>query len=174
MGTTTPILATLYPDWRQHAARLADAVRDLDAPMLALRASPGQLPIWGLAAHTAGARVYWLCTVIGEPGDEAEALVDPTGMGWEDDPAHPRTGDELAWALGVSWAVVAGCLERWTLADLVLPVERVSGGVTQVHSRASILNRLFSHDAFHAGEISMLLGAQGHPGIDLWRRSPSA
>jgi hypothetical protein len=39
-----------------------------------------------------------------------------------------------------------------------------------MHTRRSILLRLLSHDAFHSGEISQLLGANGLPPIDLWAR----
>jgi uncharacterized damage-inducible protein DinB len=42
--------------------------------------------------------------------------------------------------------------------------------VTVTHTRASILNRLVTHEAFHGGEISQLLGVHGLPPIDLWRR----
>jgi hypothetical protein len=58
--------------------------------------------------------------------------------------------------------------------DLALVAERRMGDVVQVHTRASVLNRLFSHDAFHAGEISQLLGLHGIGSIDLWRRLPPA
>ena len=35
--------------------------------------------------------------------------------------------------------------------------------------RASILQRLFSHEAYHCGELSQTLGIAGLPQIDLWR-----
>jgi hypothetical protein len=112
-------VARLYPDWPRHAARITNAVRDLTAEQLALRMSPGHAPIWGLAAHVAGARVYWLCGVFGEPGAATTPFADPlANLGWEDDETHPRTAGELVWALDSSWAVIAGCLERWTLAML--------------------------------------------------------
>jgi uncharacterized damage-inducible protein DinB len=170
MDTADPA-ARLYPDWPQHASRISDAIRGLAAEQLALRASPEHLPIWGLAAHVAGARAYWLCGVLGEPGADATPFTDPLAeLGWEDDETHPRTADELAWALESTWAVIAGCLERWTTAMLDDPFERRYGDVVQVHTRASVLNRLFTHDAYHAGEISQLLGVNGLPAIDLWRR----
>ena len=50
---------------------------------------------------------------------------------------------------------------------------RVIKKITQVHPRASVLNRMFTHHAFHAGEISQLLGVNHLPPIDLWAR-PSA
>jgi uncharacterized damage-inducible protein DinB len=164
-------IARLYPDWPQHAARLADAVRGLTPEQLALRASPRHGPIWALAAHTAGARVYWLCGVFGEPGAAATPFTNPLAdEGWEDDESHPRSVEEVAWALDSTWAVVAACLERWTIAMLPETFERRYGDSVQVHTRASVLNRLFTHDAYHAGEISQLLGAHGLEAIDLWRR----
>ncbi len=165
-------VASLYPDWPQYATRLRDAVTDLSAEQLGLRVAPGHSPIWALAAHAAGARVYWLCGVFGEPGAERTPFTDPaSGIGWEDDESHPRSGDEIAWALDSSWEVVRGCLERWSLDDLALTATRIrADGVSQIHSRASVLNRLITHDAFHAGEISQLLGSHDLPPIDLWAR----
>ena len=43
------------------------------------------------------------------------------------------------------------------------------GDTRQVHDRASILQRLFSHEAYHCGELSQTLGIAGLPQIDLWR-----
>jgi hypothetical protein len=172
-GVDRPVpVAAAYPDWPQYAARLRDAVKDLTAEQLALRAGPEHFPIWGLAAHAAGARVFWLCGIFEEPGADKTPFTDPlSGFGWEDEENHPRSGDELAWALDSSWDAVRGCLERWTVDELGRTALRVrADGVRQVHSRASVLNRLCSHDAFHAGEISQLLGVHDLPPIDLWVR----
>jgi hypothetical protein len=170
-----PTVASLYPDWPQHAQRIRDAVAGLTAEQLAFRAGPEHDPVWALAAHVAGARVYWLCGVLGEPGADRTPFPDPlTGDGWEDEPAHPRSADELVWALDTSFEAIRAVLGRWTVEDLALVAERRMGDVVQVHSRASVLNRLFSHDAFHAGEISQLLGLHGIGSIDLWRRLPPA
>ncbi len=164
-------IARWFPDWPQYASRIAAAVRDLGADELAIRASAEHLPIWGLAAHTAGGRLYWLCGICGEENTAPASVRDmATGMGWEDEPDHPRTGAELVTALDASWAVVASCLERWTPAMAGDVIERrSSSGVLERHTRLSILNRLLSHDAFHAGEISQLLGVARLPEIDLWR-----
>ena len=168
----TRTATTVYPDWPQYAGRIRDAVKDLTPDQLALRAGPGHAPVWALAAHAAGARAYWLCGVFEQPGAESTPFPNPlTDDGWEDDETHPRSGQELAWALDPTFAVVSGCLERWTLDDLALTATRTYGDITVVHSRASVLNRLFSHDAFHAGEISQVLGANALREIDLWRRA---
>jgi uncharacterized damage-inducible protein DinB len=167
--------ALLFPDWPQHAERLRDGVARLTTPQLALRPGPEHDTIWQLAAHVAGARVYWLCGIFGQPGAERTPFTEPlTALGWEDEPGHPRTGEELRWALDSSFEVVAGCLARWTVGSLDETTIRTLGdGRTQLHTRASVLNRLFSHDAFHAGEISQLLGLHGLPPIDLWVRQPT-
>lgn len=114
-------------------------------------------------------RVYWLCGVFGEPGADRTPFTEPlSDTGWEDDEAHPRSGAELAWALDSSWDIVRDCLGRWSIGDLQATATRVRDGVTRIHSRASVLNRAFSHDAYHAGEISQLLGLHELPPIDLW------
>ena len=171
---TRPV-ADLYPDWPQYATRLRDGVADLTADQLALRAGPEHGTIWQLAAHVAGSRAYWLCDVFGQPGAETTPFPGPqTSFAWEDDPDHPRSGAELAWALDSTWAIIRDCLERWTEVDLDLTASRVTfDGTVQAMTRGSMLNRLISHDAFHAGEISQLLGVHGLPPIDLWRRPSS-
>jgi uncharacterized damage-inducible protein DinB len=163
-------VARLYPDWPRYAARIVDAVSPLSAEQLDLRVATSEAPVWAIAAHIAGARTYWLCGVFGEPGAERTPFSDPFADGWEDDLTHPRTAGELAWALGSTWTVVADCLERWRVEALGETAERRWGDTIQVHTRASVLNRLAAHDAFHAGEISLLLGANGVGDMDLWRR----
>jgi hypothetical protein len=169
------LVASLYPDWAQHAGRIRDRIAGLTAESLALRAGPDHAPIWMLAAHVAGTRVYWLCGVFGEPGADRTPWTAPlTDPGWEDDPSHPRSAVELASVLDASWSILSDCLERWSVDDLERAATRRIDDMAQVHTRASVLNRLLSHDAFHAGEISQLLGAHGLPAIDLWaRRRPA-
>ena len=166
--------AALYRWWRQYNARLVEAIRPLSDEQLRLRASPANDPIWALAAHTAGARVYWLCGVLKEPGAETTPFTDPlSGAGWEDDPDTPRGASELVGALESSWRIVERCLDRWTASMLDLELTRDARGTTQRHSRQAVLMRLVTHDAFHSGEISQLLGANGIGAIDLWRPSSS-
>jgi hypothetical protein len=165
-------LTSVYPDWEQHSNTFRDAVRGLSADQLAISAGPQHGQIWQLAAHTVGTRVYWLCGVFGEPGAETTPWHDPlNGIGWEDEPDHPRSGEELAWAFDVTWAIVGDCLERWTVDDLDRTATRTrDDGRLQIHTRASVLNRCFTHEAFHAGEVSQLLGVHEIGSIELWAK----
>ncbi|HXR27078.1 MAG TPA: hypothetical protein VN771_04390 [Candidatus Baltobacteraceae bacterium] len=107
-------------------------------------------------------------TVLGEPGAEATPFAG-TDDGWEDDLDHPRSAAELVMALETTWPIIDRCLDRWTPALFEERVERMYGDERQVHTRASILQRLFSHEAYHCGELSQTLGIAGLPQIDLWR-----
>jgi uncharacterized damage-inducible protein DinB len=167
-GMSTSTIRPFYDMWPQYNRRLREVIAAMSAEQLAVRPSADRWPIWATVGHTAGARVYWLCDVIGEPGAETTPFSDAT-HGWEDDLDHPRGADELVEALDSTWRLVEGCLNRWTPAMLADKVQRDYGGQPQVHSRSSILQRMFSHDAYHCGELSQTLGIHGLPQIDLWR-----
>ena len=140
----------------------------MSAEQLAIRPSPDGSPIWATVGHTAGVRVYWLCTIVGEPGAESTPFTDPDA-GWEDDLDHQRSAAELVSALDTTFQIIDGCLDRWTWEMLDDRVERNYAGALRVHTRGSVLQRLFTHEAYHCGELSQTLGIRGLPQIDLWR-----
>jgi uncharacterized damage-inducible protein DinB len=164
------VIRDAYSMWPQYNRRLRDVIAAMTDEQLAVRPSPDRWPIWATVGHTAGVRVYWLCAVIGEAGAETTPFPDTaSGIGWEDDLDHPRRADELAEALDSTFRVIEGCLDRWTPDMLADEIHRDYFGESQVHTRGSILQRLFSHDAYHCGELSQTLGIAGLPQIDLWR-----
>jgi uncharacterized damage-inducible protein DinB len=158
-----------YDRWLQYNRRLTEVVGAMTDEQLAIKSAPDRMSIWATVGHNAGVRVYWLCHVLGEPGAETTPWADPNSEGWEDDPDHPRSSAELVHALDTTWAIIDGVLGRWTPELLEGTVERSYGDQRQVHSRASIIQRLFTHDAYHCGELSQTLGIHGLPQIDLWR-----
>jgi uncharacterized damage-inducible protein DinB len=167
-------LTPFYGEWRKYNGRLVDAIRSLSNDQLKLRATATYWPIWAIAAHTAGARVYWICGVFKESGAETTPFTDPlSGFGWEDDEGTPRGSDELVAALESSWKIVERCLERWTPSMLGEEFTREIGGKIQRHTRQSVLMRLITHEAYHNGEISLVLGMHGLTEIDVWRPSPT-
>jgi uncharacterized damage-inducible protein DinB len=163
-------IRAFYDRWPQYNRRLTEIVGAMSDQQLEIRPAPDGSPIWATVGHTAGVRVYWLCGVLGEPGADTTPFTEPlTGAGWEDDLDHPRSAAELVRALETTWAIVDGCLDRWEPAMLEETVERFYGDQRQIHSRASILQRLLTHEAYHCGELSQTLGIAGLPQIDLWR-----
>jgi uncharacterized damage-inducible protein DinB len=161
-------IRVLFDMWPQYNRRLRDVVGTMTSEQLALRPAPQRWPIWATVGHTAGTRVYWLCDVIGEPGADTTPFANAAGMGWEDDLDHPRAANELIGALDSTFRLVESCLDRWTIDQLGDVIVREYAGERQVHSRGSIIQRMFTHDAYHCGELSQTLGIAGLPQIDLW------
>lgn len=165
---TTSSIRPFYDRWPQYNQRLRDVIAAMTDEQLAIRPSPERWPIWATVGHTAGMRVYWLCEMAGEPGADATPFEVPITDGWEDDLSHPRSASELVRALDTTFAVIDGVLDRWTPDMLATEVRREYLGEVQIHSRGSILQRMFSHEAYHCGELSQTLGIHGLPQIDLW------
>lgn len=167
-------LEPFYGDWRLYDALLIEAFRSMSDDELALRAPSGDAatamswPIWAIAGHTAGTRVYWLCDVLGLPGADKTPFQDAATAGWEDHLDHPRTASELVTAWTTTWDIVEVALATWTPAMLDEPVGRSRDGVPQHFTRRSLLLRQITHEAYHVGEIAVIQGIHGRPQIDLW------
>jgi uncharacterized damage-inducible protein DinB len=155
--------------WPQYNRRLREVVAAMSDDQLAVRPSPERWPVWATVGHTAAARVYWLCDVMGEPGATTTPFTGAANSDWADDLDHPRGADELAEALDSTFRLIDDCLDRWTVDMLADVFHREYDGTHQIHTRGSILQRLFTHDAYHCGELSQTLGIHGLPQIDLWR-----
>ena len=166
-------VAPLYEGWMRVQQRLVTRLPLLSDADLALGGSGGGWPVWAIVSHIAGGRAYWLCTVCGERGLETTPFTNPAIEGWEDALDVPRGGGELMEAIESTWRIVESCLERWTPRMLDVAFERVRGEDVQRHTRSSVLTRLVMHDAFHAGEVSQILGQNGLPSLDPWEPASS-
>ena len=153
---------------------LIGAIAPLTPEQLALTMGEPPWPVWASVAHLAGTRVYWFCHIFGEPGAETTPFNDPSGMGWEDDLAHPRTADELVGALRSTWRIVDRALTTWTPDSVSTEVRRKVASGVQIHTRQSVIMRMITHEAYHSGEIALTLGSHGLRGhspngpIDMW------
>jgi uncharacterized damage-inducible protein DinB len=165
----TDSIRPFYADWAGYNRRTVEGIAQLSREDLDL-AGTGitQWPIWATFGHTAGARVFWLCHVFGEPGAATTPFTDPTGMGWEDDLEMPRSSTELVHAYESTWRIIAGCLDRWTPGMLGEVFRRQGSAGTQLHTRQSILLRMINHEAYHLGEVNLILGANDREPIDPW------
>ena len=155
--------------WPEYDRRLREVVAGLTAEQLAIKPAPDRWPLWASIGHVACQRVFGLCDVAGEPGAETTPFTDPTGEGWEDDLEHPRSSAELVGALTSTFAIIEGALDRWTPEMLSETFERFFREQRQLHDRASVLQRMLTHEAYHAGEISQTLGQHGLEEIYIWR-----
>jgi uncharacterized damage-inducible protein DinB len=163
-------VAPYYAGWHLANEALVGLIADRTPEQLALPVGSPTWPTWASVSHIAGSRVYWLCHVFGEPGQEATPFrdLDLSNGGWEDDAEHPRRADELVEALNASWAIIARCLATWTPESLGQTAQRRWGDKVQIHTRQSVLLRLLTHDAYHSGEISLTLGSHGLGAFNMW------
>jgi uncharacterized damage-inducible protein DinB len=173
--SVTPVLQPFYEGWATHQRVLLAAIADLDGEQLALRPAPDQMGIWQLASHMAGSRAYWIHDVLGE-GDPAirdmfrVASTTVPGLslefaGWEDDETHPRTAIEIVDAFNLTWGMIEACLEHWTADDIT--VEIPQRGADRTTTRGWVIWHLMEHEAHHGGVISLVLGTNGLPGLDI-------
>ncbi|HEY7523678.1 MAG TPA: DinB family protein [Candidatus Limnocylindrales bacterium] len=173
-----PTIRAAYSMWPQYNRRLRDVVAAMTDDQLAIR-QPNRItanhdageawPIWATVGHTACQRVFWLCDFAGEPGAETTRFTDAgNNCPGDDDLEHPLGSAELVEALDASFRIVEGCLDRWTLEMLGETLRRPEWDASWVHTRGSVLQRVFSHDIYHCGELSQSLGIAGLPQIDLW------
>lgn len=74
----------------------------------------------------------------------------------------------LAAALDSTFRIVEACLDRWTLPMLDEVLRRPEWDDSWVHTRGSVIQRVFSHDVYHCAELNEALGIAGLPQVDLW------
>ena len=162
--------------WPQYNRRLRDVVASMTDEQLAIPVvghgpvpSDERWPVWATVGHTCCQRVFWLCDFLGEPGADTTPFTNAAyNCPGDDDLEHPLDAEALVNALDSSFAVVQTCLDRWTLDMLDEEIRRPDFGEGCVHTRGSVVQRVFSHDVYHCGELSQTFGLAGLPQIDLW------
>jgi uncharacterized damage-inducible protein DinB len=158
-----------YSKWPQYNRRLREIVAALTDEQLALRPAPDRWPMWATAGHTACQRVFWLCDFAGEPGAETTRFTDAAhDCPGDDDLDHPLNAGALVEALDSTFRIVESCLDRWTVDVLDEEIRRDDFGPDWVHSRGSVIQRVFSHDVYHCADLNQTLRMAGLPQIDLW------
>ncbi len=147
-------LNVFYTQWNTYQQHIKEAVADLTAEQLTLRAAPGLRSIGENAAHIIGCRVGWFTQTLGEDGGESVKA-------WEERIDAERTATELAQALDATWQLMADCLSRWSSADMQQTFPDDWEGETVQLSRAWVVWHVLEHDLHHGGEISLTLGIHG-------------
>jgi len=158
-----------YSQWPRYNRILRETVVGLPDEVLVRRPGPDRWPVWATIGHLACQRVFWLCDFAGQPGAAAtpfpNAAYDCPG---DDDLEHMLDGAALDHALEATFGVVEPCLDSWTLDRLDEVIRHPDWGDGWEHSRGSVLQRVFLHDAFHTAEVNEVLGAAGLPLVDPW------
>jgi hypothetical protein len=166
---SSPTIRPAYSKWPDYNRALRDVVAAMTEEQLAIRPSPGRWPLWATIGHAACQRVFWLCDFAGEPGADTTPF---TNAGYDcpgdDDLEHVLSGAALGAALDSTFRIVETCLDRWTVDMLDEEIRRPEWDETWVHTRGSVIQRVFSHDVYHIAELNEALGVACLPQVDLW------
>ena len=145
--------ARAFESWHDYQEALKRAIAPLTSAQLQRRLLPSLRTPGEIAEHIVFGRALHLRRTLGERAAELTPLIrwaDP------DDPSH--TAAEILAGLELTWQYITTCLMYGSPTD-VIPEE-------EVPIRQAIWG-LLDHDLPHAGELSLLLGACGLPGVEI-------
>ena len=145
--------ARAFESWQDYQEALKHAIAPLTEEQLQRRLLPGLRTPGEIAEHIVFGRALHLHRTLGAGAAELTPL-----LRWDDadDPAH--TAAEILHGLELTWQFISACLMRGSPADATsdedVPILQMIWG-------------LLDHDLPHAGELSLLLGAAGLPGVEI-------
>ena len=158
-----------FSNWQRYNLAFREAVAGLSEEQLEIRPEPERWPLWATVGHAACQRVFWLCVFAGEPGAETTRFTNSAfDCPGDDDLEHVLSADELAEALDATFAIVKGCLDRWTLDILDEVIRHPDWGPRWEYTRGSVVQRVFAHDITHIQELNEAFDRNGLPLVDLW------
>ena len=143
----------VFESWQDYQEALKRAIAPLTEEQLQRRLTPGLRTPGEIAEHIVFGRALHLHRTLGERAAELTPL-----LRWEEDDDPPRTAAEILQGLELTWRFITSCLMRGSSTDAV-PEEEVP--IVQT------IWGLLDHDLPHAGELSLLLGAAGLPGVEI-------
>ncbi len=145
--------ARAFESWQDYQDALKRAIAPLSEEQLQQRLLPGLRTPGELAKHIVYGRALHLHRTL---GDRAADLV-PLHR-WDDADDPPRTAVEIVQGLDLTWQFITGCLMSGPPTDELAKEEAL---IMQT------IWGLLDHDLPHAGELSLLLGAAGLPGVEI-------
>jgi hypothetical protein len=145
--------ARVFESWQDYQEALKRSIAPLTQEHLQRRRIPGLRTPGEIAEHIVFGRALHLHRTLGERAVELMPL-----LRWEDADDPPHTAAEIVYGLELTWRFIAACLMRGSPTDTVpedeVPIVQTIWG-------------LLDHDLPHAGELSLLLGADGRPGVEM-------
>lgn len=146
--------ARAFDSWQDYQAALTRAIAPLTDDHLQRRLLPGLRTPGEIAEHIVFGRALHLYRALGEEVVELTPLLQ-----WDDAHLPPRAAAEIVQGLEMTWRIISSKLMHGSPTDALSEPE----GVAIVQTIWGLLD----HDLPHAGELSLLLGASGLPGVDI-------
>lgn len=146
--------ARAFDSWQDYQVALKRAIAPLTDEQLQQRPIPGLRTPGEIAEHIVFGRALHLYRTLGEEAVELKPM-----LSWDDVNDPPRTAAEIVQGLELTWRFITKSLMRGSPTDTT-----PEGGEVPV---VQIIWGLLDHDLPHAGELSLLLGAGGMPGVEI-------
>ncbi len=156
------LIQTIYENWHNYQRLLIDALRPLTVGQLALRASPQLRTIDEIARHIVGCRARWFYKQMEEHHPAFELWLT-----WDRDNIPVESAAQVIDALENTWQVMQETIDAWSADDWQQTWPNHRSAEPEIYTRQWIIWHLIEHDLHHGGEISLTLGANGLPGIDI-------
>ena len=141
-----------FESWQDYQEALKRAIAPLTKEQLQRQLIPGLRTSGEIAEHIVFGRALHLHRTLGEAVELTPLLQ------WEDVDDPPHTATEILHGLELTWQFITSCLMRGSPTDAIpeeeIPIVQTIWG-------------LLDHDLPHAGELSLLLGADGMPGVEI-------
>jgi hypothetical protein len=145
--------ARAFESWQDYQEALKRAIAPLTEEQLQRQLIPGLRTPGEIAEHIVFGRALHLHRTLSERTAELTPL-----LRWEDADDPPHTSAEILHGLELTWQFVSACLMGGSPTDAIseedVPIMQTIWG-------------LLDHDLPHAGELSLLLGADGIPGVEI-------
>ncbi len=146
--------ARVFDSWFDYQEALKRAIAPLTQAQLQQRPIPGLRTPGEIAEHIVFGRALHLYRTLGE----AAAALTPL-LTWDDADDRPRSAAEIVQGLELTWQFIVDRVKRGSPDDILSEDEEASV--------AQNIWGLLDHDLPHAGELSLLLGANGLPGVEI-------
>ena len=145
--------ARAFESWQDYQEALKRAIAPLASEQLQRRLLPGLRTPGEIAEHIVFGRALHLHRTLGERAAELTPLLQ-----WDDAGDPPHTAAEILHGLELTWRFISAYLMRGSPTDAIPEQEAL---IMQT------IWGLLDHDLPHAGELSLLLGADGMPGVEI-------
>ena len=159
---TLSTLDIIYLNWQGYQEKLRSCIEPLTAKQLLLQPAPHMWPLTQIVQHIISVRAGWFS---GTLQDEDAAMNAYMEWGQRDSPA--RSAAELARGLDETWAFIDTRLQHWTPDDCAKTFPDEWDGQVYEVSRSWVIYHVLEHDLHHGGEVSLILGMNGLPSLDL-------
>jgi len=153
MTRATVAEARVFESWQDYQDALKRAIAPLAEEQLQRRLIPGLRTPGEIAEHIVFGRALHLYRTLGERAAELTSLHQ-----WDDADDPPHTAVEILQGLELTWRFITDCLMSGSPTDDLAEEEAL---IIQT------IWGLLDHDLPHAGELSLLLGAAGLPGVEI-------